>query len=410
MRILLLSQFYDPEPTLMGHTFAKGLAARGHEVRVLTGFPNYPSGALAQGYRLRPHVQEVRDGVVIDRVFLYPSHDRSVLKRAANYGSFAISSGILASLSRWRPDVVWVYNPPPTAALGALAMRTLHKTPFVLEIQDLWPDSLSETGMVGEGRVTRGVAGGLAAIYRRAAGIICIADGMAEALHSRGVPQSKINVIWNWADEDRLQFDEQDRQWALEVLDPRRFNLVFTGNVGPAQALESVVQAVLLAAKESPEIKLTVVGGGLSASELAVGLTAADLGHVEFVDRQPMSRVAALLDMADAGVVHLRRTPLFDITIPSKTQAYLASGLPVLMAVKGDGATLVAQSGGGVLAEPQDPTDIARAIGELFRASGEERAAVGRRGREFYINEMSVQVGLDKYEELFSRVAHTSTP
>jgi colanic acid biosynthesis glycosyl transferase WcaI len=152
MRVLLLSQFFDPEPaSIPGMPLARFLQSRGHEVEVVTGFPNYPGGRLYPGYRLQLHSQETAHNVRIHRVPLYPSHDRSSWARLANYGSFAVSSATIGTIATSRQDVTYVYHPPATAALAALLWRRIRKAPFVLHVQDLWPESVVSSGMIRPG-------------------------------------------------------------------------------------------------------------------------------------------------------------------------------------------------------------------------------------------------------------------
>lgn len=404
MRIQLVSQFFDPEPTLKGMVFAGGLRARGHDVRVLTGFPNYPSGEIAEGYTLRPHEREVLDGVVVDRVWLYPSHDRSVVRRAGNYASWAASSSARVLGDRWRPDVVWAHHPPLTALSAALLQSAMRRPPLAIEIQDLWPQSLSSTGMVSGSLPLRAVGAGMQAAYRRADRIICISSGFKAAIAATGIPTGKIDVIHNWADESRLAPTEDDRAWAAAQVDSERFNLAFTGNMGPAQALPSMIEAMAIALPDVPAATLHMVGDGLDLADLRQQAARLPQGSVVFHGRQPMGRTAALAQACDVGVVHLKDDPLFDITIPSKTQAYLHLGVPVLMAARGDAADLLRSVGAGVVASPGSAAHVARAIVELAHVGRGELRAVGERGRTFYREQLSVSSGLDRYEHLFERL------
>ena len=404
MRILLISQYFDPEPTLKGMVFAQGLAQRGHQVQVLTGFPNYPTGSVAAGYRLRPHLREVMEGVPVDRVWLYPSHNKSAPQRALNYASFALSA------TAWRlgrgeaPDVTWIHHPPISATLPAIAVRRGIRSPFILEIQDLWPESLTANGTVSDGRIIRTVNALVDASYRRAAGLVCIAPGVKATLQDSGVPGEKIHVIPNWADEDRLQFGPDDVSWADSLLSPQHFNVVYTGNIGVAQGLEAVVAALRIARSRVPSLRMLFVGGGVSEAELQMAVQDLPAGCVQVIPRQPMPRVAALLDGADAGLVHLRRRTLYESTIPSKTQAYLAAGLPVIMAVRGDAASLIKAAGAGLTAEPDDPESLAQAIEDMHSLEPQRRRQMGTAGRSYYEMELSVDRGLDKYEALFDSV------
>jgi hypothetical protein len=148
MRILLLSQFFNPEPTFKGLPFAKELARRGHKVEVLTGFPNYPGGRVYPGYKVRPLQRETLDGIPVVRTALYPSHDKSPIRRILNYGTFAASAATLGACAITQPDVVYAYHPPATVGLPSAVLRNIRRVPIVGDIQDLWPDTVLETGML----------------------------------------------------------------------------------------------------------------------------------------------------------------------------------------------------------------------------------------------------------------------
>lgn len=405
MKIRLLTQFFDPEPTLKGLTFARGLQDRGHEVRVVTGFPNYPSGRLAEGYRLRPHTTETMEGVRVDRVWLYPSHDRSVIRRFANYGSFALASGTYLAQDSWRPDMTWVHHPPPTAAAAAIADKRIRRIPFCLEIQDLWPDTLQATGMVRSDRLLGSIARGMQRVYGESSGLICISEGFARLLEDRGIPNEKLTILHNWADERRLKAATMDQEWAGQVVDRAALNVLYAGNMGPAQGLKSVLSAFGLASRVVPAMRLHMIGDGLDMRALQSMAEEGSPGRVTFHGRQSMGRVAAVASMCDFGLVHLKDDPLFEITLPSKIQANLFLGLPVVVAVRGDAARLVTAAGAGLTAEPESPGAIAEAMIRLANLGTSGRREMGVAGRAYYTKNLSVAAGLDHYEAVFAKVA-----
>jgi colanic acid biosynthesis glycosyl transferase WcaI len=147
MRILYATQWFEPEPVLKGIGFARLMCERGHDVRVVTGFPNYPGGRVYPGYRLRLCRREVINDIPVDRVLLYPSHNRSAIARAFNYLSFAASMTVYGLFAR-RPDLIYAYHPPLTVGLAAAMVATIRRIPLVCDIQDLWPDTLAATGML----------------------------------------------------------------------------------------------------------------------------------------------------------------------------------------------------------------------------------------------------------------------
>lgn len=404
MKILFLTQWFDPEPTSKGLAFAKALVNRGHQVEVLTGFPNYPGGRLYPGYRVKLRRREWMDGIQVTRVPLYPSHDGSGIKRVANYMSFALAAATVGACSVQRPDVAYVYHPPATIAFPAMVLKAIRGVPFVLDIQDLWPDTLAATGMVASQAVLRAVARGCRLAYRSAARIAVLSPGFKRALIDRGVPAEKIEVIYNWCHESAITQAQSDAPILREAGVEGRFNVVFAGTMGRAQALSSVLHAARLVAAQAPRVQFVFVGGGVEVAALKAEAIEMALPNVRFLPVRPAAEVGPLLAVADVLLVHLRDDPLFSITIPSKTQAYMAAGRPILMAVRGDAAQLVKEAGAGVCTTPEDPGALAKAVCELSAFSPERLSAIGERGRAFYLHNLSRETGTTRFEAIFRNV------
>ena len=268
VRILLLSQWYDPEPNIKSHLLARDLLTRGHQVTAVTGFPNYPTGKVYPGYRVRWRQWEWRDGVRVLRVPLYPEHSHSGLKRVLNYASFAASASMIGSALCGGADVMWVYHPPLTVGIPAWWIGLLRRVPFVYEVQDMWPETLAATGMVSSGRVA-GLVGRLAQfIYARAAAITVISPGFKRNLIEKGVPAGKIHIIPNWADEDIYRPVERDTAAALAVEHglTGHFNVMFAGVMGPAQALENVLTAAEMIA-DCRRVQFVFIGDGIQLEQ-----------------------------------------------------------------------------------------------------------------------------------------------
>jgi len=391
MRILIISQWFDPEPTVKGAAFVAALVAQGHEVAVVTGFPNYPGGKVYPGYRIRPWQRERIAGADVIRVALWPSHSTSAVGRAANYLSFALTATI-GVLAVKRPDIAYVYHPPGTTALPALLLKLLRGVPFVLDIQDLWPDTLTATGMVGPGRALRLMGAAMAFIYRHAARITVLSPGFRRILIERGVPDAKLSVISNWSFTPPAISDDvhPDR---TELFGDARFVVLFAGTMGRAQALETVLDAAAILAERDPSIHFALMGGGIERDALARAAASRQLGNVRFIDRCSPAEAALRLGLADALLVHLRDNPLFAITIPSKTQAYLRSGKPILMGVRGDAAAMVEEAQAGLAFEPQNAQAMADAVLRLATMPQAELSAMGVAGSSYYARALSIEVG-----------------
>lgn len=404
MHILMLTQWFDPEPAFKGLPFVKELVQHGHEVEVLTGFPNYPDGKLYSGYKIKLFQREVIDGVPVFRVPLYPSHDSNAIKRVANYVSFALSASLLGFLLVRRPDIIYVYHPPATIGLPALFLHFLHHAPFVYDIQDLWPDTLQATGMVNNRAIMWMVQKWCRFIYSQAAKIVVLSPGFRTILISRDVPGEKVEVIYNWCEENKIQSTDYNEILAQELGMAGRFNVVFAGTMGKAQALGAVLGAARLLCDTLPEIQFVFVGGGIDVGRLKEETIAQGLTNVRFLSRRPPSEIGDILNLSDVLLVHLKNDPLFRITIPSKTQAYLAAGHPILMGVQGDAATLVEKAGAGLTCIPEDPKDIARVVEKFYDMNQEELDLMGQKGKAYYEKELSLQIGVSRFEKTFKSI------
>ncbi|MGP1683952.1 MAG: glycosyltransferase family 4 protein [Giesbergeria sp.] len=402
-RVLLLTQWFDPEPTFKGIVFARELVRQGLEVEVVTGFPNYPGGKVYPGYRIKWLQREVIDGVQVTRLPLYPNHDQSAIKRALNYASFAASALVYGLFIAKRADVMYAYHPPLTVGIAASLIRLLRRIPVVYDIQDMWPDTLRATGMLNNPRALNLVAAVCRWVYRRMDRIVVLSPGFKRLLVERGVPNAKVDVIYNWADEAALA--APTGQLPAAFPGPDRFRILFAGNMGKAQALGAVLDAAALLQAQGSCVCFVMLGGGVELGPLKQQAAQRGLTNVVFLPAVPMAEVGTYLQAADALLVHLRKDPLFEITIPSKSQAYMAAGKPLLMAVDGDAADLVRQSGGGVVAESENAAGLAHAAEAFSETAPEVLAAMGAQAQQFYAQHLALTVGVGRFGELFRQLA-----
>src|ERR1051326_426872 len=248
MRVLFLTQWFDPEPgAIRGLPFAKSLMRSGDEVRVLTGFPNYPGGKVHPGYKLRPWQRETIDGVRVLRVALYPSHDGSALGRFLNYGSFALSAATIGVGLSGRADIAYVYHPPPTVGLPAMALKALRGMPCVYHVADMWPESVIESGMI-KGKFPRRMADRLLSswcnlVYSQASEITVLSPGFKRLLIDRGVPASKIHIVYNWTDEEVFRPTARESKLCADLGLAETFNFVYAGNIGAFQGVDTIIRA-----------------------------------------------------------------------------------------------------------------------------------------------------------------------
>lgn len=405
MRLLILSFFYTPEPNdIKIHSLAMEMVKRGHEVTVVTTFPNYPYGEIYEGYQQRWRQWETLDGVRVLRVPLYADHTRSGLKRALSYLSFMVSAAVLAPFLTGKADVMWVYHPPLTTGLAGWWVSLLKRVPFVYEIQDMWPDTLSATGMLSNERALRVVGGVAKWLYNRTSALTVNSPGMKHNLIDKAVPTEKIHVMPNWADEALYRPIERDPELGERYGLNGRFNLMFGGNMGLVQALETGIDAAERL-QDMQDFQLVLIGDGLVLPNIQAEVTRRELTNVRFIERQPAANMPRFFAWADALWLPLKDDPLFAMTIPAKTQAYLACGRPVICSVPGDGADVIREAGAGIVCPPEDADALERAIRDLHAMPREKREAIGAAGHDAYMTHYRHDLIVDRYEELFRGIS-----
>lgn len=405
-RLILLTQWFDPEPTFKGLLFARALQDRGYDVEVVTGFPNYPGGKVYEGYRIRPIQRENIDGVVITRLALFPSHDGRALPRVINYLSFFLTAFVYLTFVARRADILYAYHPPVTVGLAAAIAKLFRRTPSVLDVQDMWPDTISATGMLDSSLPLRIVGSVCRWVYARMSHIVVLSPGFKRLLIERGVPSEKISVIYNWADEAAIVAASNIRPASMP--DNGRFRLMFAGNMGLAQNLDIVLDAAKIVAASNPNIDFCFLGSGLEANRISRRAAEERLACVQFFPKVPMAEVGSYLAAADCLLVNLCPDPLFEITIPSKTQAYMSAGRPIIMGVSGDAAALVADAKAGITVLPGDVHAFANAVLKMAAMSDTERSKMANAGQEYYQAHLSLHCGVDAFDMLFRAIMRTN--
>jgi colanic acid biosynthesis glycosyl transferase WcaI len=395
-RVGFISQWFAPEPATVPVWIAETLVRSGFDLQVLTGVPNLPTGKVYPGYSAKRFVSETINDIAVQRCPLYPSHDGSAAKRIANYLSWALTATFGALMKFRSVDVTLVYSSPATAAFPAMVCKLFHRTPYVLIIQDLWPDSIFSTGFLnspGMRRATEWVIGTFVRrSYALADHVVVISPSMMDLLESRGVPRTKLSLVYNWVDETIFQPCDPHPTFRADLgVEENTFLLMYAGNLGPAQALEGVIQAVALL-KEAEKVSLVLVGEGVEQAHLerlAEGLAPT---RIHFVPTVPASEMPALMAAADVQLLSLRDEPLFRHTMPSKVQSILACGQPAIAYAPGDVGAVFIDSGAGWHAQPGDPQQLAECIrmAKAERVTGlQTRGALARKHYELVMSEGS---------------------
>ena len=402
-KVLLLTQWFDPEPTFKGLVFAKELVQQGFDVEVVTGFPNYPSGKIYTGYSMKLLQREIIDGVNITRVPLYPSHDSSPLKRIFNYISFALAALCYCLFFAKRADVMYVYHPPLTTGVVAVIVRFFRRVPIVYDVQDMWPDTLKATGMINNERVLNIIAWVASWVYKRVDRIVVLSPGFKKLLIQRQVDENKIDVIPNWCAENSIK--SQATSGRPTGMPPKEyFKVLFAGNIGKAQALDVVVHTAESIERQYPNVAFIFLGAGVELKQLKE--KAATCKNIHFIPQVSMDRVGEYLNEADVLLVHLKNDPLFEITIPSKTQAYMAAGKPIIMGVKGDAADIINNAKCGIAIEPENPTELADAVIHFQSLSNEMLNKRGQNSFDYYQKNLSLGTGVKSFANIFNDLVY----
>lgn len=389
MRITFITQWYPPENVWVPKAVATALQSSGHDVTVLTGIPHYPSGEVTPGYRAVWPRDELIDGIKVLRVPEYPYRGRGTLGRLVGYTSFAVTATIRALGLARRSDVIFVYASPATAALPAMALRLLARVPYILQVQDVWPDSVVDSGFVTGSKALRAISDALSGFvslsYSLASRILVISPSARSLLLSRGVPDNKLEVVFNWL-EDPLgrqtaateEYPSLRNQIAAAT-DERLF--LYAGAMGPAQDLLPLVEA-FSAADVRGKARLVLVGSGVAFYELSAHADSVEGVHV--LPSVPMDTARRWTQECDIGIVSLADTELHKSTFPSKIQFLTGMGLPLLVRAPGDTAALTEQARAGVGVSASDNAQLAEAIRKLAATSTIELAEMSRSARLWY--------------------------
>jgi glycosyltransferase involved in cell wall biosynthesis len=381
VRIAYVCHYFPPEPAAPAarvHEFARAWVRAGHDVSVITAFPNHPVGRIPPAYRGRWWATERLDGIRVLRCWLYAVPNRGVGRRGLDHLSFMLTALVFGLPRLHEIDVVVASSPTLFSAVAAWLIARFRGVPFVLEVRDLWPAAIVSLGLMRPGPAVRALERLAKFLYARAARVVVVTEAFAERLAADGVPRGKLEVIPNGADT-RLFSPLADGGAARATLDlDGRFVVAYVGSHGLSHGLS----AVLDAAAEQPDITYLLVGDGADRERLLAERERRQLGNVIMRPSVGKADVPGLYAAADVCLVPLRDVPLFEAFVPSKLFEVLAAGRPVIGAVRGEARDILTRSGGALLVDPGRGDQLASAVTRL-RADPVLRAELGRRGRAF---------------------------
>lgn len=399
-------------PAARAAELSRHWASAGHDVTVLTGFPNHPTGVVPPEYRSklwRMVFRERSTGVNVVRTWLLPFPNRKAYERILNYASFCVSAAC-AGLFLPRPDVVIATSPQLLVGLSGWWISRWKRAPFVFEVRDLWPESLTAVGVANSNSLLHRTLARIAEVlYRRSDRIVVVSPAFVDYLvEHRRVPREKISVIENGVETQLFSPEagtELRREWAAE----RKFVVSYIGTMGMAHGLETIIAAAAKLQSTNRDVLFLMVGEGAEKEKIVALARERDLDNVRFVGQQPREIIPAYIGASDVCLVLLKKSDVFKTVIPTKMLEFMSCARPVILAVEGQARTILEEAGAGLAIEPENSEALVNAIRHLA-GNRDEGRDLGRHGREYIVREFSRLQTAKKYihvlEKLLNLPAH----
>lgn len=386
MKILVVTQYFWPEQFRI-NDLCNALVERGHEVTVYTGLPNYPEGKFFKGYSLKGPYVENYGKIKVIRTPLIPRGNKKSIQLIANYLSFFIISTLLAPfLLREKYDKIFIYQLSPVfSAIPAIFIKKLKSIPIIMWVTDLWPESLSATGVVKNKKALSFVQKIVNWIYRNSDIIYISSEGFKNKIKANGIDEKKIKFWPQWAE---ALFDRKVSEEELSTLDlPNGFIIMFAGNIGTSQDFETIIEAAKIL-KDEKDVHFVILGDGLMKNWAENKTKEYNINsNFHFLGRKPVDQMPLYYKKADVMLVSLTDTELFSITIPSKIQSYLAAGKPVLASLNGEGANVINKWNAGKSCPASSPLELANTILSMSKLNKDELHVLGQNALKCYKEE-----------------------
>lgn len=396
-------------PAARASELARHWADSGHEVSVLTGFPNHPTGVvpLEWGSRLRRLAyRETIGRVNVFRTWLWPLPNRKSHERMRNYASFCVSAG-LRGLTLPRPEVIIATSPQLLVGLAGWWIAYSRQIPFVFEVRDLWPESLTAVGVGREGSVLHYTLSGIARfLYERADHIVVVTPAFKERLiEDWNVPANKISVVENGVEIDNFSPDARvDESLRAEYGLQDRFVASYIGTIGNAHGLETLLDAAAMLLARNPKVIFLLVGEGAEKAAIKAAADSRRLENVKFIDQQSREKIPSFIRTSDTCLVLLKKTDVFKTVIPTKMLEFMSCARPVILGVNGQAQQILEDANAGIAIEPENPTALTNAIQRLYENRG-LGDLMGQQGRKYIVKNFSRASTAQKYIGVLDRLS-----
>jgi glycosyltransferase involved in cell wall biosynthesis len=406
VNILYVSQYFPPEmgaPAARAAELSRYWVRAGHQVTVLTGFPNHPTGEVPQPYRSRMRrlvCREIVDGTDVIRSWLLPYPNRKAYERILNYSSFCLSAALAGSFLS-SPDVVIATSPQLLVGLSGWWIARRNRVPFIFEVRDLWPESLAGVGMGGENsvlyRTLRKIAGFL---YRHADHIVVVSPAFATHLAERWrVPPEKISVVENGVETDLFNPQSPSDEAKQQIGGDGKFIVSYIGTMGMAHGLDTVINAAAALKTARPDILFALIGEGADKARLMQLAERRQLNNICFLDQQPREKIPGYVCASEACMVLLKDAPVFQTVIPTKMLEFMACGRPVILGVDGQAKQIMQRSHAGLTIPPENTSEL---VGAIIRLAEDRDLCqqLGRNGRKYIVEHFSRERTARTYESV----------
>jgi len=384
VRILMLTQYFYPEngaAQVRLLEVAKAIRDHGHEIEVVTAFPNYPTGIIPAEYQGKFFMKDSHAGIPIYRTWIYPVQRGKFWKRLLNYFSFVFSA-MYGVVKAGKADYIFVESPPLFIGLTVFFAKWVKGAKVILNISDLWPESAVSLGLVTNRSVIALTEGLERSMYKTAWRISAQTEGIIKSLKDRGISEDKLVFLPNGVNPDLFAPQAADEALMQDLLLQDKFVILYAGTMGYAHGLEVALQAAKILEEVDPEVVFLFLGDGSEKPRLQEMAQEMKLSNVRWVDFQPITEMRRYYSLAGLTLSTLRRYKLSEGVRPSKVFPGLASAKPLIYVGEGEGAKIVEDSGGGIVLPPEEPEQLARAILEL-KKDPERCREMGKQGREF---------------------------
>jgi glycosyltransferase involved in cell wall biosynthesis len=395
VNILYVSQYFPPEmgaPAARAVELARHWVRAGHDVTVLTGFPNHPTGVVPPEWRSRLRnlvYREDVEGIRVVRTWLLPLPNRKAYERMLNYGSFCVSAA-LRGLEISRPDVVIATSPQLLVGLSGWWISLWQRVPFIFEVRDLWPESLSAVGMGKDSSLLHRFLGLIAGfLYRKANRIVVVTPAFKDHLIKYWqVASSRISIVENGVETELFSPNASESDLKRQLGLEGKFVVSYIGTMGMAHGLDTLLEAAGALQSAHPEIAFLLVGEGADKKRIKATVSSRALDNIRLVDQKPREQIPAFICASDACLVLLKKTELFKTVVPTKMLEFMSCARPVILGVDGQARKILEAAQAGVTIEPESTAALVKTIVALADDASSRRI-FGANARKYIVEHCS---------------------